>query len=361
MISDQSNYPNENHDSQDKAEEPKDNPFFFTGRLDEGFGHTEVVGDTESQYIIHNEDEEEIFTATPLKDLSSLLDVSYALRENVSSPSFTNQHRKQKYSVEHDIFIPWQTPGEPDTFSTGSESSQIEFNLLSDDETHLSLTSSVSFESDNQDQGNMPNFEQLDVVTTAFKSYFSPNPFISKRIPTATVTYLSAPSSPETSAESPNEEESQRSVTKSPIRSPDDDTTSKFCTTLVQSALLEKLTSDGKSGELKNVTSLSVPDVSLTSRQKAESTMTKSSRKKKRRVETVSLNLDESRDVEHLESDVGKAFKESVSEGSVMPLLKQELHYKIQVGRLERGEPELILEPEKPKKYEVSKEHYREN
>ena len=47
------------------------------------------------------------------------------------------------------------------------------------------------------------------------------------------------------------------------------------------------------------------------------------------------------------------AYSESLEKQSVLPILKQELQFKIQYNRLSRGEPELTLEEEAPVTYEV--------
>ena len=47
------------------------------------------------------------------------------------------------------------------------------------------------------------------------------------------------------------------------------------------------------------------------------------------------------------------AYSESLEKQSVLPILKQELQFKIQYDRLSRGEPELTLEEEVPVTYEV--------
>lgn len=57
---------------------------------------------------------------------------------------------------------------------------------------------------------------------------------------------------------------------------------------------------------------------------------------------------------EDLVEDVDYAFEASVRESSVLPILKQELKYKIQVDRMKRGEPEVVLQPEQPKEYKVN-------
>ena len=60
---------------------------------------------------------------------------------------------------------------------------------------------------------------------------------------------------------------------------------------------------------------------------------------------------------EDFEDRIHRAFSESLETQSYLPLVKQELQYKIQYERLTRGEPELILEEEPPKNYEVRYEY----
>lgn len=54
------------------------------------------------------------------------------------------------------------------------------------------------------------------------------------------------------------------------------------------------------------------------------------------------------------EYQIQRAFSESVEKQSCLPLVKQELQCKIQFDRLSRGEPELVLEQEPAKVYEVN-------
>ena len=55
------------------------------------------------------------------------------------------------------------------------------------------------------------------------------------------------------------------------------------------------------------------------------------------------------------EDRIHQAYTESLEKQTVLPLIKQELQCKIQCNRLSRGEPELVLEDESPKVYEVTK------
>ena len=57
---------------------------------------------------------------------------------------------------------------------------------------------------------------------------------------------------------------------------------------------------------------------------------------------------------EDFEDRIYRAYSESIQTQSCLPLVKQELQCKIQYDRLSRGEPELILEEEPPKTYEVN-------
>ena len=54
------------------------------------------------------------------------------------------------------------------------------------------------------------------------------------------------------------------------------------------------------------------------------------------------------------EDRIHQAYTESLEKQTVLPLIKQELQCKIQCNRLSRGEPELVLEEESPKVYEVT-------
>ena len=53
-------------------------------------------------------------------------------------------------------------------------------------------------------------------------------------------------------------------------------------------------------------------------------------------------------------SSFQKAADQAEREGSEMPLVRQQLRYKIQLQRLKGGKGELKVEFEEPKKYEVS-------
>ena len=55
------------------------------------------------------------------------------------------------------------------------------------------------------------------------------------------------------------------------------------------------------------------------------------------------------------EDRIHQAYTESLEKQTVLPLIKQELQCKIQCNRLSRGEPELVLEEESPKIFEVTK------
>ena len=57
---------------------------------------------------------------------------------------------------------------------------------------------------------------------------------------------------------------------------------------------------------------------------------------------------------EDFDDRIYRALSESIETQSCLPLVKQELQCKIQYDRLSRGEPELILEEEPPKTYEVN-------
>ena len=59
-------------------------------------------------------------------------------------------------------------------------------------------------------------------------------------------------------------------------------------------------------------------------------------------------------DTLEFEERIHRAFSESIEKQSYLPLIKQELQCKIQCDRLSRGEPELVLEEERPKVFEVN-------
>ena len=56
---------------------------------------------------------------------------------------------------------------------------------------------------------------------------------------------------------------------------------------------------------------------------------------------------------EDFDDRIYRAVSESIETQSYLPMVKQELQYKIQYDRLTRGESELILEEEPPKNYQV--------
>lgn len=145
----------------------------------------------------------------------------------------------------------------------------------------------------------------------------------------------------------------------------------KYCTTTVQSALSEKLTETTHSGKTKTFTG-SASDFKLKKitletdfnefanadcsippkrKQKSSTVTTKdasaSTQEKESKIATFSTLGDQ---------DICRAIQKSLEEGSLMPMLKQELKMKIQVDRLERGKPELVLGQYKPRNYTLRKD-----
>ena len=332
---------------------------YYTSSIEEGYANVEEVSENVLQTNVPNEnEEEEIFTATPLNS------DYFSDRFNANSEEFVLPHTS--FDTKSESVTTLTSPDNVFTLSTSNSDSdsdsEISFKLYSDTSSDEEYSFGISPKSLGikilEDRGNLPDFTKLGQVDKEKDLFKAPiNPLVSKRTPTATSTYSSESVSDRDQPSRELDIESDSSVRDTGFREKKTAVktsgrkTATFCSTNIQSALLSKITPDRKipqSSPLDNLLKMQLPRRIV----QAESPTEKPSSHSEHDKDIIEVDL------ENFESEVGKAYKDSVNEGSVMPLLKQELQCKIQVRRLSMGQSELVLEPEEPKVYEVSKNTY---
>ncbi|XP_060583174.1 uncharacterized protein LOC132739477 [Ruditapes philippinarum] len=326
---------------------------YYTCPLDEGYGNVEEVSENyfDTNVLIENEEEEEeedeeILIATPLE-------LNYfEVRDNNSNVFNSSSHKSS--TTKSDYIYTY-------SFSDSDSDSDTEelFDLFSDssyDEGYSSLISPKSYDFKLSPGGNLPNFEEIEPVKKDNKLLKPPvNPLVSKITPTATATYSSESNNKESSFifdkshySVTDKDDHKKEKSEKPVTAYGKETAT-FCSTNIQTALLSKITPDRKSKKIQ----ISPFDDFLNMQSQRKTVHTEVPGSKSGHDKDIDVDL------ENFETEVGKAFEESVSEGSLMPLLKQELQCKIQVRRLSMGQSELVLEPEEPKVYKLTEDEIR--
>lgn len=330
------------------------NPIYYTSNLYDGVANVEEIADDyqqENEHDTESNSENEVDRATPIVSVDTHLNEHY--------DSFDNEALLLQY--DQDIAEQWidKSLNDSDIDSDEEELYHLLPDVSSDEEQLSVISPTFSEESYRGCPGNLPFFDKLNVnVTTDSKSSLifqlasSQSRVASSRVIHGT---------------SHVEDTLIKSDSKDIVKQTDEDNVyaDKYCSTNVQSALLGKLNVDtcvdSELSESSTATTfkINIQAISDSIRRNIFPSRKKTSIKYKVETDTIgksdvnSLETDLPIDLENVDSEVDKAFKDSVSEGSVLPLVKQELQYTIQVRRLSRGKPELILEPEQPKKYKV--------
>ncbi|XP_060583176.1 uncharacterized protein LOC132739478 [Ruditapes philippinarum] len=326
---------------------------YFTSSLNEGYGNVEEVSENFSfdTNVLNENDEEEIFIATPLE-------LGYFPASDTNDKEFDFDSSKTCFSTLDSIET-YTSPYHSKLSSNSDSDSDTEvifeiFPDTSSDEDYSSVTSPKYNDKEPLTYGNLPNFDELEPVKKE-KELFKPpvNPLVSKRIPTATSTFSLESNEEESSYISDKSHSSvkdgHKKVKRETSITADEKKTATFCSTNIQTALLSKITPDRKSKKVHN----SPFDEFLKMQLQRKALHTEVPGSKSGHDRDIEVDL------ENFETEVGKAFEESVSEGSLMPLLKQELQCKIQVRRLSMGQSELVLEPEEPKVYKLTEDEIK--